>query len=178
MRGDLVRWLLWSPTRLLLAAVAVVSVVLGITVVLGAGSITRAGDLGPATRPRHPTAVAPVPASPSVRPATDAGGANRREVLPIVTAFVTAWSNVDGHEPEEWLRRVSRHATPDLAAALRSTDPARLPMARVDGAPRLRSAGPYAALADVRLADGDTVTVTVAFDGGEWRVTAIEPASG
>jgi hypothetical protein len=154
---DAVVWICRSPRRLAVTAVTVIAVVL-----LGSSLLTQGG--GDSDR----RAAAPVAQVPDAE----------RYVRPAVT-FVRDWAQLpDGGTPEQWHARLAPLATPELAEALRTTDPAELPGTGPQGEPVVRYLAQASALIAVPLANGSSVLVTVV-DGSEGAlVSDIQPDAG
>jgi hypothetical protein len=91
----------------------------------------------------------------------------------MATAFVRAWAT--DATRDAWYSAMQPWASTELLRALASTDPAQVPADRVVADARLVSSSKTAA-AVVVPTDGGDVQVTLAAEGGGWKVTDIAPA--
>jgi hypothetical protein len=177
MPMDFLAWAFHSPRRLLM--VVITPLVLAVVVAIVAA---RGGH------DRHPTAVTAVEASnaphastaPEPTPATEvAPTAPEPAAVRAVQTFLTVWlSAPDSGPATKWHSRLARYVTPELGKALRSTDPARVPNTTPTGTPEVVRLGEFLDEFRVPLANGQTLDVTVAWDGHAWRVSDVEPEAG
>jgi hypothetical protein len=77
-----------------------------------------------------------------------------------------------------WQARIAPLATPELAAALKTTDVANLPGVGPEGEPVVRFVSQTSGLIAVPLSDGSSVLVTVVVGGQEPLVSDIQPNVG
>jgi hypothetical protein len=163
--ADAIAWLCRSPRRLAVGAVTI------IVVLLVGGSALFGGNTGDhpgsGTQPEvtATTAVAQVPkADPYVTAAV---------------AFVRQWSQLKpGESAAQWQTRLLPLATPELAQALRTTDPAQLPGVGPSGEPVVRYLAQTSSLIAVPLANGSSVLVTVVAGDTGPLVSDIQPNAG
>src|SRR4051812_30056397 len=113
MLTDAIAWVCRSPRRLIVSAAAIVIVVL-----VGGSALFGNGPGGSGTGQQETvTTTAPSAQVPTADPYVSPG-----------VAFVKQGSQLKrGKTADDWLARVSPLATTDLAAALKTTDPANLP---------------------------------------------------
>ena len=163
MITDAVVWLCRSPRRLAVGAVVLLTVVL-----LGGSLLFDGGSDGDLARPAA-TATAAVPAQvPDADPF----------VVAAVT-FTEHWAKLrDGQSAEQWQEALVPLTTPDLAAALRTTDPANLPGVGPEGEPVVRVVGTDSSMIAVPLADRSSVLVSVVRSGGKLLVSDVQPNVG
>jgi hypothetical protein len=163
--ADAIAWLCRSPRRLAVGAATILVVVLvGGSALFGNG--TR-GHAGAAARPADAptTAAAQVP--------------NANPYVATAVAFVREWSRLrPGETATQWQARLAPLTTPDLGAALKTTDPANLPDVRPDGEPVVRFVSQTSALIAVPLANGTSVLVTVVNGETGPLVSDIQPNAG
>ena len=163
MVADAVKWLCTSPRRL---AVTVGGLVL--LIVIGGSAFNGRGadpDAGPSPTPSSVSSAAALDSQPYVDSAV---------------RFVDAWSTTrDGETAAQWHERVSKLTTPELAAALRETDPETLPNSPPSGSPKLRYVAADSGQVAVPLEDGSSVLVTVvAASRSTWQVSDVQPDVG
>lgn len=160
---EAVAWVCRSPRRL------VTSLAVLLTVVLLGGSllVDRTGGTGTA-QPAAPTGSA----VPAQVPDAD----------PFVTAaleFTRKWAVPPaGGSATEWQEALVPLSTPELSAALGTTDPANLPGAEPAGEPVVRFVATDSSMIAVPLADRSSVLVTVVRSGGKLLVADIQPNVG
>jgi hypothetical protein len=161
--ADAVKWLCTSPRRL---AVTVGGLIL--LVVIGASAFNGRGSAADAGPEPTPTSVSTA-AVPDAQPYVD-----------TAVRFVDAWSTKrSGETDAQWHARVAKLSTPELAAALESTDLATLPGSRPSGQPTVRYVAQDSGLVAVPLEDGSTVVVTVvAGSRSTWQVSDVQPDVG
>lgn len=188
--GDLVAWIFHSPRRLVLVAGVVLLAALGVGGLLSrlSGAGAAGGPVATASPTATPTAETtgrPSPAGTAAAtptPVTGVSGAQAPDAAPFVTAavrFTQVWGRLQpGETAAQWHDRVDPLATPELAAALRLTDPASLPGAAPTGRAVVRYLAETSALVAVPLTDGSTVLVTVVAQGGRWQVSDVQPDVG
>jgi hypothetical protein len=159
--GEIARWVFYSPRRLFVTLAGVVVVI---------GVVATALTLDKSAAPAAPSGQA----QPSV-----AGLPALQPYIDTAVAFTNVWAHREPNEStDEWIARLTPHATPELVSALRTTDPANLPDTRVEGAPRARYVSEFSALLAVPLANGESVAVTVISDSGTWQVSDVQPNTG
>jgi hypothetical protein len=180
--GRVLRWPLWSWRNLTITAVAL----LALLAFVGRATDGRASSLpaaAPATSTGTETAAAPQPAtqtptttpqSPSAPTPPPAKPVAKQSATAVATVFVRAWAT-DGATRDAWYSAMQPWASTELLRALASTDPAQVPADRVVADARLVSSSKTAA-AVVVPTDGGDVQVTLAAEGGGWKVTDIAPA--
>ena len=163
MVADAVKWLCTSPRRL---AVAVGGLIL--LVVIGGSAFNNRGT---------PDAAGPEPTPSSV---STAAVPDAQPYVDAAVRFVDAWSVKPPDEStEEWHERVTKLTTPELAAALKETDPETLPGSPPSGSPAVRYIAQDSGQVAVPLEDGDTVVVTVvAGSRSSWLVSDVQPDVG
>jgi hypothetical protein len=164
MLADAITWLCRSPRRLVVSAAVIISVVLLVgSALFDGGSAGRGGESAPATATTAPKAQVP-------------------DAVPYVAAavaFVREWSAVKpGETAAGWLARVTPLSTPELAAALKATDPANLPGVGPEGDPVVRFVSQTSSLVAVPLSDGSSVLVTVVIGGQQPLVSDVQPNVG
>jgi hypothetical protein len=162
---DAIVWVCRSPRRLAVSAAAI------ITVLLVGGSTLFGGTAGGSTGDRSGSTGAPASTAAQVP-----------DAAPYVTAavnFTREWSQLKpGDSTATWLARVTALTTPELAQALKSTDPAGLPGVGPSGEPVVRFVSQTSALVAVPLADGSSVLVSVVIGGIQPLVSDIQPNVG
>jgi hypothetical protein len=164
MFADAIAWICRSPRRLVVSAAVILGVVLfGSNALLGNGSGGNGGG-----RPAAVTTTAPSAQVPSATP-----------YVAAAVTFVREWSKLKpGETAEGWQARIAPLATPDLAAALKTTDPANLPGFGPEGEPVVRFVSQTSGLVAVPLSNGSSVLVTVVIGGQEPLVSDIQPNVG
>lgn len=176
--APLLRWVLWSPRRVL--TIAAIGLVLG-TALTHAEAITHllhpAADPTPVAAPPAPAAapkptVIPVPVSPSSEPVP---------TTPITVAaqFTTDWVR-HGVDPAVWLARLQPLCTDEYGkVTLPSVDPTTVPASKVTGRATLMRSSNRSATVQVPL---DELTIEVSLvdttGHGRWLVDDIAPAGG
>jgi hypothetical protein len=162
---DAIAWLCRSPRRLIVSAATILAVVL-----IG-GSILF--DNAPGQADGRDTSSGSATAVPSAQvPSAD-------PYVGAAVAFVREWSQLKpGETAVGWQARVVPLATPDLAAALRTTDPANLPGVGPEGEPVVRFLSQASGLIAVPLSNGSSVLVTVVTGGPQPLVSDIQPNVG
>lgn len=164
MVGDLIAWLCRSPRRLAVSAVTLLVVVL-----VGGSALFGRGDAGGAGRAE--------PAAATAKPAAQVPDAD--PYVDAALAFVQQWSQLKpGENAGAWLARVAPLVTPDLEAALKTTDPANLPGVGPQGEPVVRFVSQTSSLVAVPLTDGSSVLVTVVIGGQQPLVSDVQPNEG
>jgi hypothetical protein len=160
--ADAVKWLCTSPRRL---AVTVGGLIL--LVVIGGSMFNGRGV--------HVAGPAPTPSTVRTAAVPDA-----QPFVDTAVRFVDAWSRTrDGETAAQWHARVAQLATPELSAALKSTDPATLPNSPPSGAPVVRYVAQDSGQVTVPLADGTSVIVTVvSASRSTWQVSDVQPDVG
>jgi hypothetical protein len=103
-----------------------------------------------------------------------AGATVTPQAVQAAVAFVTAWARPDLDQPT-WLAGVSRHATPEYAAALATVDPSAVAAHRITADAVPQTATVQAADVDVPT-DAGTIRVVLVLRGGRWLVTDLRPA--
>lgn len=192
MRGqasNVLRWPLWSWRNLSVTVAAVLLVLFVVGRVIEPAKVTLSTPHVPrvsATPTLSPSlasgpsaaASAPVPAPvPSTTAATSAvsGASANQSVTRVATAFAQAWSS-SGRSQQEWTRGIQPFVTPDLAAGLAQTDPARVPATKVTGEVVLLTASATSAAVKVPT-DGGSIVVTLSrASPGPWQVSDVAPA--
>jgi hypothetical protein len=179
MGRDLIAWVFHSPRRLLLVVVAPLLVASLVPVLVS--RLTSADEGG-----RETTSVATT--SPALDTETALPGQNLEnptappEAFLVVEEFVGVWlaPPADGSDRalREWHARLSWYTTPELSAALRDTDPGRVPEAEVAGPAKLLRAGEYLTEMAVPMSDGRDLNLTITWDGQVWRVSDLEREGG
>jgi hypothetical protein len=161
--ADAVKWLCQSPRRL---AVTVGGLIL--LVVIG-GSAFNGRGAGHQAQPDPTPSTVSTAAVPDATPFVD-----------TAVRFVDAWSRTrDGETAAQWHDRVAKLSTPELAAALKTTDPASLPGSPPSGSPVVRYVAQDSGQVTVPLADGSSVIVTVvAASRSTWQVSDVQPDVG
>ena len=177
MGRDLLAWAFASPRRLLLVVLAPL-LVAGLMSVLLSRLNAGEGPLGaPVARATEgATTSGTVTPRPDqlVTPATVAPAA-----VTVVNRFVQLWLTGPTTTPAQtWHKRLAPYVTPELAAALRNTDPGRVPDTTIAGSPQAIRIGDYLSQVSVPMTDGNDLTVTVTWDGEVWRVSDIEREDG
>lgn len=169
MVGELIAWLCRSPRRLIVTGAAVLFVVIlgGSTLfnnTSGSGAAAPGGTGGPTSAPASTAAQVP-DAAPYVGAAV---------------TFVREWSTLKpGESASAWQARLAPLATPQLASALKTTDPANLPgVGPSTDEPVVRFVAQSSALIAVPLTDGSSVLVTVVTGGVDPLVSDIQPNVG
>lgn len=166
MFTDVVAWVCRSPRRLIVSAAVIIAVVL----ISGSALFSdgTAAKTGSGSGPVETTTTAPKAQVPSADPYVSAA-----------VAFVQQWSQLKpGETASAWLARLTPLTTPELAAALRTTDPANLPGVGPEGEPVVRFVAQTSGLIAVPLSDGSSVLVTVVIGGQEPLVSDIQPNVG
>jgi hypothetical protein len=162
---DAIVWLCRSPRRLAVSAAAI------ITVLLVGGSTLFGDNLPSSTGSRPGSGEAPTTSAAQVP-----------DAAPYVTAavnFTREWSELKpGESTATWLSRLTPLTTPELALALKSTDPTGLPGVGPSGEPVVRFVSQTSALIAVPLADGSSVLVSVVVGGVQPLVSDIQPNVG
>jgi hypothetical protein len=92
----------------------------------------------------------------------------------MAAAFAAAWARPDLAQAE-WMAGVKPYVTPELAALLASTDPARVPSSKVTGDALLVSATATDAIVNVPT-DGGLIRVSLIRDVVGWAVSGVAPA--
>jgi hypothetical protein len=163
---DAIAWLCRSPRRLVVSAAVLIAVVLiGGSALFGDGAGGTGGDTAGTS---DTTTTAPQAQVPSADPYVGAA-----------VAFVEQWSRLkSGETASGWQARVLPLATPELAEALKTTDPANLPGVGPEGEPVVRFVSQTSGLIAVPLSDGSSVLVTVVIDGQQPLVSDIQPNVG
>jgi len=163
---DAIAWLCRSPRRLVVsAAVTFAVVVIGGSALFGDGT---GGSGGGADGSSNTTTTAPQAQVPSADPYVGAA-----------VGFVQQWSQLKpGETAAGWQARVLPLATPELAEALKTTDPANLPGVGPEGEPVVRFVSQTSGLIAVPLSDGSSVLVTVVIEGQQPLVSDIQPNVG
>jgi hypothetical protein len=161
---DAIVWLCRSPRRLIVSAATIVVVVL----VGGSALFGGTGGTGRGNGSAAPTTTAPRAQVPSADPYVSAA-----------VTFVREWSQLKpGETASGWQARVIPLATPEFAAALKTTDPANLPGVGPEGEPVVRFVSQTSGLIAVPLSDGSSVLVTVVIGGPEPLVSDVQPNVG
>jgi hypothetical protein len=158
----LVAWVFRSGQRLVLVVVGLVSVLL-----VGGYLLSGRGPSGGSSATAT-TSTRSAAGLPDVGPATD-----------VAVRFTTRWAaRPAGQTKTQWLDALRPMVTQQLAAGLTYTDPETLPGGTPDGQPTVRYASTASTLVSVPLSSGAPVLVTVVQDGGQWRVSDIQPSVG
>jgi hypothetical protein len=165
--ADAVVWLCRSPRRLAIGAATLLVVVLvGGSALFGTGN--GGGPVGGSA------------ARPGSAPTTAA--AQVPDANPFVTAaltFARDWAQLKpGETAAQWQSRLVPLTTPELAEALRTTDPAQLPGVAPEGEPVVRYVAQTSALIAVPLAGGSSVLVTVVTGETGPLVSDVQPNAG
>ena len=159
--GGLIAWVFRSGPRLVLVLVGVVA-----AVVIGGWLLSGRNGGGGTAAPAGTTSAAA--GLPEVGPATD-----------VAVRFTTLWAAKPANQSKaQWLDALRPLATQQLTAGLAYTEPASLPGGKPSGAPTVRFVSTDSTLIAVPLSTGSPVLVTVVQDGGQWRVSDIQPAVG
>ena len=163
--ADAVAWVCRSPRRLVVSAAVIFAVILvGGSQLFGNGT----GVDGGSGRSSETATTAPNAQVPDADPYVSAA-----------VAFVQQWSRLKpGETTDGWQSRVTPLATPELAAALKTTDPANLPGVGPEGEPVVRFVSQTSGLIAVPLSDGSSVLVTVVIGGQEPLVSDVQPNVG
>ena len=166
MFTDAVAWLCRSPRRLIVSAAVIVAVLLvGGSQLFGNGT---AGANGDGQQSSAAATTAPRAQVPNADP-----------YVSTAVAFVRQWSQLKpGEIADAWQARLAPLATPDLAEALKGTDPATLPGVGPEGEPVVRFVSQTSGLIAVPLSDGSSVLVTVVIGGEQPLVSDIQPNVG
>ena len=175
MLHDPLRWVLYSPRRLLALALC--------ALVLAVAGVTWAAE-DDASAPEQ-TAAPSQAADPSPSPSPHADRAERAEsqasvesvrstARDFLTAYVVAPEDGNPHGAPTSLRELT---TPSLWRGLRLTDADRLPRGAVEQLV-VDEAGSYSGLVTAELDTGLSLNVSlVAWDRG-WRVSGVRPGNG
>jgi hypothetical protein len=163
--ADAVAWLCRTPRRLAIGLLGLfVVLVLGGNALIGHG-VGTSGSLG-----RHPAAVATTPVAQVPDP---------NPYVSTAVTFVQQWSQLKkGETAAQWQARLVPLTTPELGAALRTTDPSQLPGVGPQGEPVVRYVAQSSALIAVPLSNGSSVLVTVVSSDGGSRVSDVQPNAG
>ena len=166
MLADAITWICDSPRRLIVSvAVILAGVLIGGSRLFGG---TASGTDGLGGQPAATTAAVPSAQVPNATPYVGAA-----------VKFVQQWSELKpGETVDGWQSRVAPLATPEFAAALKTTDPANLPGVGPEGEPVVRFVSQTSALVAVPLADGSSVLVSVVIGGIQPLVSDIQPNVG
>jgi hypothetical protein len=161
--ADAVKWLCTSPRRL---AVTVGALIL--LVVIGGSAFNGRDASDAAGADPTPTSVSTA-ALPDAQPYVDAA-----------VRFVDAWSvKPAGETAAAWHERVTKLTTPELSAALKTTDPETLPGSPPSGSPVVRYIAQDSGQVAVPLENGSSVVVTVvAGSRSSWLVSDVQPDIG
>jgi hypothetical protein len=169
---DLVAWLFHSPRRLLLV-ILVPLIVTSLVSVLFSG-LKQEAPQAPANQATNSPGADAMATGAGTPPLATAPP----EAFDTVDSFVRIWLTGPAAETDEqvraWHERLRAYVTPELAAALQHTDPARVPDATVAGPPVVLQAGDYLTEMSVPMSDGRDLNLTIAWDGQVWRVSDIE----
>lgn len=192
VRRALLRWLMFSPRRLLtLALAASVAVVVAVQLpalldppptpdpVAAPSSPTTAPRPAPpaprTTNPRPgPTTTPSTPTSPTSESSTPSSGPREQ-----ARRFAQAWVNTAGGK-RAWLARLRSLCTEEYAAVvLPQIELANIPADRLTGGLRVVHATGRLALVEVDLNNDVTIAVELVdtTGAGAWRVTAVSDAS-
>ncbi|WP_232668627.1 hypothetical protein [Pseudonocardia sp. TRM90224] len=189
MKRPILRWLLWSPRRLLmLIAAAALIPVLATQLVAGICWLATAGspsapeavsDLGPpAPAMTLGAEVVPVAVVPVVAAPPDAPSFGSPRVVAMKVARLWIDTTVDR---QTWLRRLQPLCTPEYGlVVLPQIDPpavpTAVPTAAVSDAVELVRVADRSVDADVDLGDGTAITIAlVDITGtGMWRVNSVQ----
>lgn len=159
---SLVAWVFRSGQRLVLVIVGLVAVLL-----VGGYFLSGRGPSG-GSAATTTSATSSAAGLPDVGPATD-----------VAVRFTTRWaSKPAGQTRTQWLDGLRPLVTQQLAAGLAYTDPEALPGGKPQGQPTVRYVSTASTLLAVPLSGGSQVLVTVVQDGGQWRVSDVQPAVG
>jgi hypothetical protein len=165
MARDAIAWLCRSPRRLIVSAVTILVVLL-----VGGSQLFGNGTAGGAAAGDQPTGT-PTAAAAQVPDATP--------YVSAAVAFVREWSTLKpGETATAWQARLAPLTTPELGAALKTTDPANLPGVGPEGEPVVRFVSRTSALIAVPLADSSSVIVSVVLGGQQPLVSDIQPNLG
>jgi len=166
MLADAVAWLCRSPRRLIVSAAIILAVLLvGGSQLFGNGA---AGANGNGQQSSAAATTAPKAQVPNADPYVSAA-----------VSFVRLWSQLKpGETADAWQAQLVPLSTPDLAAALKGTDPATLPGVGPEGEPVVRFVSQTSGLIAVPLSDGSSVLVTVVIGGEQPLVSDIQPNVG
>ena len=169
MIGELIAWLCRSPRRLIVTAAATLFIVIlgGSTLFNNtSGSSAATGGNGVGATQAPATTAAQVP--------------NAAPYVGAAVAFVKQWSTLKpGETAISWQARLAPLTTPELASALKTTDPANLPgVGPSTDEPVVRFVAQTSALIAVPLTDGSSVLVTVVIGGVDPLVSDIQPNVG
>ncbi|MEU8623068.1 hypothetical protein [Streptomyces sp. NPDC048623] len=175
--GQLWRWPMHSPRRLLVTLLVLVALVAGVAALTTSPGRPSAAP-APAPSTTAPATVSPTPtpdessAEPSPTSSKDYG-----QALTVARDFVTAWSS---HQPDfqVWYASVAVMATDKLAARLATVDPDNIGATGVTGPLRLTDTGSTARTEVAVPTNTGLVSVTMLLDrDGVWRVSDIEPGA-
>jgi hypothetical protein len=177
---SLIAWAFDSPRRLLLVVLTplfVASTAPFLLSQLSHDEVARGEATRPTTSLATPPTAASTPSDETVAPATPPP-----EALHVVDTFVEIWlagaTVATGGDVQEWHKRLARYATPELSAALRDTDPSRIPDSTPTGPAEALQVGEYLSQVTVPMADRRDLHLTVAWDGQSWRVSDIDREGG
>lgn len=164
-----VRWVLWSPRRLLVVLLAGLLLVVAVGSHAGQGSSNQANGRGG-------RGAATVRSAPPAPPHRHRANATTAAHLPAgaeaaAVAFVRSWAQPGLAEPQ-WLAALQPLATPTYANVLEDEEPWSVPAHRVTGSPSGRG-DPGGATVTVPT-DAGTVVVTVVQVGGSWLVANVQ----
>ena len=178
MKRALLRWLLFSPRRLLTITLIALVVLVGLVQLPGLLVAVNA----PSSPPAGPTAAAappplPAPATPAEPPSAltterPAPGLPPREQA---RRFAQLWVD-QGVDDQTWLARLAPLCTEEYGAVvLPQVDRVNIPATRVTGAPRLVAKSGGVAQVEVSLDHGVTILVELVdvTGAGAWRVSAV-----
>lgn len=181
--APLVRWLLWSPRRVLLLAMALVLVIVAARVhglwdnPTPPAATPAAPSSAPAPSPLPAPTAIPTPATPAPAPEDASVTASPVEVA---RTFALRWVDHDGVDPATWLARLQPLCDDQYGKiTLPTVDPTTVPASRVTGAARLLN-GAVNRAAQVRV-PLDQLSIDVSLvdttGAGHWVVDDIAPAA-
>lgn len=177
--GELVRWCLYSPRRLVASVLAAGLMVGGLVTWVGGESPPRSGGT--------PAAVTALPAAddraprPQARPLTEPlahteAAGDWRQVRRATQAFLALYLRRPGGETVADLSpRVRRLVTPTLWRGLRYTDPTSTPRGPVASVDR-EALGVFGADVSITLRRGPSLQMELVRWTDGWRVADIQPA--
>lgn len=182
------RWPLWSWRNLAVTTLAVLLLFAGIgriTSATAGSSLVGDSAASPPTRGVDDVSVptvtqtskAEVPVTPSgaaTSSRTDQDAAARADPpTEVAKKFVAAWARPD--EPAaSWLATLGPLSTTPFRQSLSGSDPGRVPASKITGAARAELSGNTATI--TVPTDAGALVVSVALEGGQWKVADIAPA--
>jgi hypothetical protein len=113
--------------------------------------------------------------TPQPGPVTDTA-TSRTDPAGVAVKFVTAWlSRRPGEATVPWLNRMRPYAGPVLLNGLSTSAADAVQASRVTGPPRVIDSGQFGAQVIVPVDIGPDVLCGMSAEGGEWKVTSLNP---